>query len=305
MALDNIRFYITEKCNAKCPNCFNRQSRNNTSSMDIEHFKLLCQHFSAKSSKQIKIMGGEPTIHPDFSVLMRISQQYYERVNLFTNAISDKLYEFVPRENDIVTYNFRFRRLLTPRKLLLEYPGYRNLEIQITPNVIKEKLVDEIIRVSKFAVDRIRPCLTLDCTSNIFSQRDLIVPIYEYVWQVCSQSGIKMGQDHLLPLCYLEGTQIPMPREGANCLLSCAGLIDSSYRFHYCNQYYDNSIPVFKSDGTTESIEVLEKFLILRHKENLQKNFVKGCNICPLYSKLCNGGCFMGNETIQRITSPF
>lgn len=304
MALNNIRFYITEKCNAKCPNCFNRQHRSDTH-MDMEHFLLLCEFFSSYSSDQIKIMGGEPTLHPYFSEMMKLAQHYYKRVNVFTNAITDSILEFTPRESDAITYNFRFRKVLTPKKLLLDQPGDRNLEIQITQNVEKEKLVEDIIRVCNYSFNRIKPCLTLDCTSDIFSQKELVVPIYEYVWAACLQLGIKMGQDHLLPMCYLEGSHIPMTPGGSKCLLSCAGLIDSSYNLHYCNQYYKESIPVFNPDGNIVPIKDLELFLKTIHQNNLQNNLDKGCSHCPMFAKYCNGGCFAGNDKVQRLISPF
>ena len=73
-----------------CPNCFNRDNRRDVS-MDINRYESLCKFFSVKDNKQIKIMGGEPTIHPSFGAMMKIAQNYFESVSLFTNAISDKL----------------------------------------------------------------------------------------------------------------------------------------------------------------------------------------------------------------------
>ena len=34
-----VRFYVTEKCNASCPNCFNAQTRSN-SEMDLTKFTV-------------------------------------------------------------------------------------------------------------------------------------------------------------------------------------------------------------------------------------------------------------------------
>ena len=304
MILDNIRFYITEACNSRCPNCFNRDNRREVS-MDINRFESLCKFFSAKDNKQIKIMGGEPTIHPSFGAMMKIAQYYFESVSLFTNAISDKLLEFIPREKDIVTYNFRFSKLLTEKKLLLDKPGLRNLEIQITQNINKEKLVDEIISVTSINKDRIRPCLTLDCTSDIFQYKSDIANVYEYVWSTCLEKGIIMGQDHLIPLCFLEGTRIPVPKGGSRCNLSCAGLIDSECNLHYCNQYYEDRISIFKDSNEIISDDELSAFLMECHDKMLKVNGAKGCSTCPLFLLLCNGGCFMGKDCVSNVKSPF
>ena len=52
MITNNIRVYITEACNAKCPNCFNKDNRKETY-MDVEHFAKLCIYLSEKILSKI------------------------------------------------------------------------------------------------------------------------------------------------------------------------------------------------------------------------------------------------------------
>ena len=300
MYLDNFRIYITEACNAKCSNCFNRENRNNQY-MDIDHFSQLCKFLSKNGCHQIKIMGGEPTIHPLFSEFMMIAQEHFEVVSLFTNAISGSLFGFTPRESDIITYNFKFSRLLNKKRLLLDYPGIRNLEIQITSAIVKEKLLDEIIRVTSLAPDRIRPCFTLDCTADIFSDKNAIVSFYEYIWENCVNHGFRIGQDHLIPLCFLAGTKIPMQINGSKCTINCAGLIDSNYNLRYCNQYSEKLISLFNKDGSLISIDSIKKALndyFIKLSNTVQ---YKGCEKCSLYQAYCNGGCFAAKDSIKTI----
>ena len=268
--------------------------------MDIEHFTKLCTYFSSLGATQIKIMGGEPTIHSNFIDLMTIAQNNFAVVSLFTNAISDSLYSFVPRKQDVITYNFKFRRFLNKEKLLLHYPGFRNLEIQITPSVIKEKLVDRILEIVSLAPDRIRPCLTLDCTANIFADRDMIVPIYEYVWDKCAEYGIMMGQDHLIPLCFLVGTKIPICKQGSICSLDCAGLIDSDYNLKFCNQIQDTLGTLFMPDGSLLSPDSFRRILTNRYMIQLDINKKRGCEHCRMFDVYCTGGCFVGKNVIPQ-----
>lgn len=116
MIFNSLRVYITEQCNANCPSCFNKSSRSKLS-MDIEHFKKICTFFSSNGVKRIKIMGGEPTLHPDFDVLMTLAQNSFQQVFLFTNAINDGILNFKPRESDSVVYNFTFHKLWDKKKI--------------------------------------------------------------------------------------------------------------------------------------------------------------------------------------------
>ena len=247
MHTNNIRFYITEACNAKCPNCFNKENRNETY-MDVDRFEELCLYFSKNGGTQIKIMGGEPTIHPNFEEIMRIAQLRFPVVSLFTNALSSNLLKFKPRAEDIITYNFKFRRRLNNENMFLDLPGVRNLEIQV--------------------------------------------------------KGIKFGQDHLIPLCFLTNTKIPMPKNGTNCLLNCAGLVDSNYNLRFCNQYPDILTNMYKDDEIIPVSLFAEK-LKEKYDEILYKISKKGCGPCAMFRKYCNGGCFLGKSVIPTISPKF
>lgn len=303
MIVDNFRIYITEACNAKCPNCFNKNARKGNY-MDVESFEKLCRFLSGHGGTQIKIMGGEPTIHPDFSEIMHVAQSYFEVVSLFTNALSPALLEFSPRPKDIITYNFKFRRRLDKDNLFLNLPGIRNLEIQVVPSVIKEKLFEEILRITSLDRSRIIPCFTLDCTANIFRDREQIVPIYDYLITQCRKEGVAFGQDHLIPLCFLSDTHIPMHKSGTNCLLNCAGLIDSSYNLRFCNQHSEVLVNFFKGDETI-TISDIEHVLTNKYNKIMSDIEGKGCGSCAMFGKYCNGGCFVGKSSIPFINPKY
>ena len=77
-------------------------------------------------------MGGEPTLHPNFNLLIQIAQEHFEMVSIFTNAINNKIQTISLREKDGINYNFRFYSYLSSDKLLLDQPGYRALEVLIS-----------------------------------------------------------------------------------------------------------------------------------------------------------------------------
>lgn len=293
-----IRIYITENCNSKCANCFNAHQRRNAT-MDLEHFFEICEYFKSNGVETIKIMGGEPTIHPHFSEMMKTAQDYFSSVYLFTNGIDDNILNFCPRNDDAIIYNFRFSKQLTESKLLLDKPGRRSLEIQITNSTKIDKVYADIISICDSFVERINPCFTFDCTQNIFENKDALVDKFIRIRDLCEKSGFIVGQDHLVPLCFLYGSKMKMPETGCVCQENCAGLIDSNYNIRFCNQYSEILGNLYES----HALIPYERFLGLLSKEYVTiQNAAKEkiCGGCPFYGLYCNGGCFISKEFISK-----
>lgn len=290
----NIRFYITENCNAKCPNCFNSRLRT-TRSMDADKYTALCRFFYKNDTHNIKIMGGEPTTHEDFSLFYSIAQTYFDKVSLFTNGTNKVLESIKPRTTDSIVYNFTFNKILTPKRLLLDKEGERALEVQIKHTTDVSKLIGDINRILLFDPQRIKIYLTLDCTSDIFLEKDIVVPKYERVWLECKSNGYYVGQDHLVPFCYAMETRIPIPYTGAKCNIDCAGLIDADYNLRFCNQHNQPLTQLFSEEGII-SYDILKDLLDKKLESIKVQALDEKCNNCPYWANICTGGCFVGKN---------
>ena len=297
--MKSIRVFITENCNARCQNCINAKARNN-SEMDILRFSLMCKYFKENGIKNIRIMGGEPTIHPDFTKLMKIAQNTFERVTLFTNAITNGISKFVPRELDGINYNFNFSSGLTKQKLLLNLPGSRILEVVLTPDSNPEKIIANISRIADWEPSRIIVSLTLDCTSNIFKERDQIIPIYETIWNACNEKNIKVVQDHAVPICFLYGSKIPIRLKGAFCTPECAGLIDADFNICYCNQHPMAIRNLFTNTNELIPFKIINNYIEREYYKNQLLALEKICSNCVFFNKYCNGGCFITRTNITK-----
>lgn len=296
MIFNSIRVYITEQCNAQCQSCFNKKNRSNAL-MDIRHFEELCRYFSNQGISRLKIMGGEPTIHPLFAEFMHIAQSYFPNIYLFTNAINNRILNFIPRNTDSIIYNYTFRKLWNRDKLLLENPGKRAFEIQIQEKTNEESIATDIKSLDEH---RITPVLTLDCTSNIFKHRDLLISKIEYLQSFFNQNNIKHSMDHRIPLCFIYGSKIQMPISNFNqCTLSCSCLIDASYHLRFCNQSPNKLLSIYK-DGKILPIQIIENALCKEFYTRQLENLNRICLNCIFYEKLCNGGCFMNNGLITK-----
>lgn len=84
---------ITNYCNLKCPYCFAddmiHESKNN---MTLENYIKLLHYLTEYNNEQhVGIIGGEPTLHPQFKEILIESNQCANKNNtqftLFTNGI--------------------------------------------------------------------------------------------------------------------------------------------------------------------------------------------------------------------------
>jgi len=64
--------------------------------MTIDDFKRSLAFLSRSKIDQVRILGGEPTLHPDFKEIMTLAENTGRKILLFTNGLfSDKVLEYL------------------------------------------------------------------------------------------------------------------------------------------------------------------------------------------------------------------
>ncbi len=134
-----IQFYPTMRCNLSCSFCFNRKI-DFIEDISINNFELLVKLISKIGIEEIDILGGEPTLHPEFNQMLcllyikkmktmissngvivgslkEISKRYNSDyikigVSINTNSINKELHNY------IVTYKPFLKSVCTKKKLL-------------------------------------------------------------------------------------------------------------------------------------------------------------------------------------------
>lgn len=82
---------ITKRCNLKCPYCFANEFVNkNSTDMTINNFLQALDFIMTDTDENVGIIGGEPTIHPEFKTILEIliEDDRVEHVTIFTNGIN-------------------------------------------------------------------------------------------------------------------------------------------------------------------------------------------------------------------------
>lgn len=287
----SFRILLSENCNAHCPNCFNRSSRSQAE-ININDLRDICNCLVDMGVEKLKIMGGEPTTHSEFELCYNETQKYFKKTVLFTNVINDKILNISPRETDIIDYNFNFISIKTNvKKFLLNKLGYRAFEIQVTNKTDVNFIIKKLDALKLLFNGRtIYIFLTLDCTSNIFLQKQILLEKWNYLVSYLSSDTIfEWHIDHIIPKCFYEGVDFLTNIPSQTCRVACAGLIDANLNMRYCNQY-NNIICQFSQFKKMSMNDKIQCYTDFYHKK---LSLSADCSECKNYLVDCNGGCFM------------
>lgn len=302
-----IRIYLTEKCNASCPWCLNKNSRNPNSDMDTEKCKKLIDYCVDNHIKSLCIFGGEPTIHPDFLEIWNYAYDKFDSIILFTNGLrKDILSKIQTCENK--GFNINFNHLDKVEKSWIE-----NSPLVTEVVITKTTKADAIIKKMEKIYQEVKEIggevyfnITLDCTLNIFKYKDDILPIFDEIlnWAI-EHPYYHFGVDHKYPKCCIPNYIVEKinnickrDTKDSKDLFLCnplnrkTPLITSDFRIRTCPQYDGNYLNLFHEDGSIISYAQLSNFIafeILNRWKSLKNT---SCAECEYFMSECNGGCF-------------
>lgn len=104
---------ITSHCNRDCAYCFSRSALGRKDSalrhVDLEFFERALDLLERSAINETRLVGGEPTLHPDFPALLERVQQRDFRLTVFSNGLAPasalEALESFPRERLTVLVN--------------------------------------------------------------------------------------------------------------------------------------------------------------------------------------------------------
>lgn len=86
VTIDSLYIEITNKCNLRCPYCFNDSKASNKDKMSIYLFQKLVNECLIMGINKITISGGEPLLHPNFFQFVDILNNNKIEFQLITNG---------------------------------------------------------------------------------------------------------------------------------------------------------------------------------------------------------------------------
>ena len=294
---DTIRIYVTEKCNANCSNCFNMKSRTNNE-IKVETFNKLCLYLKQNGITKVKLLGGEPTMHPAFEDIIKISQQNFKHVGIFTNGLKNRFSNIKLRDTDSIIYNMNFFNNFDKDVFQFDQKGSRVLEIQILKNTKPLEIIEMMRRFSNIELKRLTCNLTLDCKANIFLEKSQIIPKLLFLEKQFKKLNINFFYDHKLPFCYLYKSGLTVLQSGI-CSLFSSGVIDANLNLRFCLQNTEVLLSLL-SHGNFIPWKIIENNLEKKYIQLRYESLKKICCSCIFYNTKCNGGCWIPQEFVKK-----
>lgn len=308
---------ICNYCSLKCPYCFaDEMIHEESSSISLENFKLILNWLARTPRNHVGIIGGEPTIHPHFSEILKEVNKYCLDLNttatLFTNGIN--LEKFLPEigERIGILINVNDPKIMQPeqrKKLestldhlyLLSWFGPRaNIGCNIYRECDDYSFIWDI--VDRYKIHALRTSVTAPNPKLKMGKEEYYISMKEKFLKHCQDAidhHCTLNMDcNKIPECYYNDEEMDLYKRAIEapdgrlaCYTSfCNPVVDitGDFRATACFGSYD---PVDMRDF--ENLEELERYLLFKKSYPRYCNNGTGkCSTCKKYELMqCQGGC--------------
>lgn len=299
---------LTTECQRKCVYCFANEDKNKHMVMDWENF-MTAVGFVATGPKALTLLGGEPTLHPNFDNMLAYLLENDFIVQVFTNGMVKQ--DMLDKITDVLN-----RITLREQQLLFG----------ININEAKYRTEEEDRLQKRFLKNMghlVHPCFTIhEKTSLIF--------LHEYVKKYYLDPTVRIGL--AMPVCRTRGNKyLPISQyrqvaeniielaensDGTSIIFDC-GFPLCMFKLEELGELMKNKENLFSFDcgvpldiypdlSMTNCYPLSKMHVTNLHNfskiEDAYKYFEEGfaspegiygsrCTTCQFFGKACTGGC--------------
>lgn len=315
----DCRIVLTEKCNASCEHCFNADARHGKS-MDIDKFlEFANQNIDTLNQRVLKVMGGEPTIHPRFQEFIVKALNIFGQVNIFTNGTT------MPQITKNQTINKHPNVGYTINGFTFDaskFESYKDNVNQVALHFVltmdgADKMVRKALNCADLMKNQAKITYSPDTQVDLFD-RDTMNR-YRKVWMKAvtilvpelRKRRMDFGPDHALPACFFtpemidELAEIDCTHITQGQLICCycseLGLIDTNFDLYHCNQTRIKLGSLLNDDNSFKTMDEIREMIHVgpRTKISFIEQKSKACKDCPSLP-VCRVGCYY--NTLMRRT---
>lgn len=306
---------IVNYCNLKCKYCFaDEMIHEEARTMNLDEFESILEYFSRTHTNHIGIIGGEPTLHPQFKdIIMRVNKYCKEmdgHATLFTNGIElEKYFPEIgdrfgilvncnsPESQSTENYN-KMIETLDHMDALSWFDHKANCGCNVHMGCDDYSYIWDI--VDRYHLNHIRTSVVspggcyVDWRNKKEEYYNTLKPKFLKFCEDAIKHNCRLNIDcgHI-PLCYFNQEELALVME----------ICDNIYGNEFCHPVIDIT-PDFKATACFgaydpvdirdfENIVELERYLYLKKQYGrAQVNGGGKCSNCPKYKLLqCQGGC--------------
>lgn len=270
--------------------------------------------------REVRLLGGEPTLHPQFVEVVSRARSADMRVVVFTNGLMPEgaltCLEALPPEGCTVMVNvnqpapdggdraYERRRYTMKRLGMRVLPGFNicrsDFEMKFLLSLINETGCKSVIRLGMA-----QPCLSGDNQYIHPNQyRAIAVRIVQFA-SVAARAGVKLDFDCGFVRCMFSDEDIEvLEATGANVGWRCNPILDVDIKGNVIHCYPLSRLSRLPLTPETDA-SILRRAFEERTRPYRQTGVFKECSICPFKAAGdCSGGCLAA--TIRRFRhTPF
>lgn len=309
-----INIFVTYRCNLSCSYCFAKELHGEyAEDLKEDDFNRLLEWMKKTSLPAAAFIGGEPSLHPHISDMLRQTFDAGISTVLFTNGIFDEELrdEIIPYvSNFVVNYNEPSMYSDSQKARLhdnLSHIAASEARLTFSKNFSREYSEFEYLLegAEKYGVQSIRYDISRPSVSTVndhFSNNDtrlVMARLVKFVKQ-CESRGIKTGLDCSVRLCDLNtGDRNYLERVS----MKFSGICHPSIDIHpdlsasYCLPLRDVAVPDVTAFPSYESVMWHFADLVRPLRQN---NVSTDCLDCKDFMRRCHGGCM----AMRRLSGP-
>jgi MoaA/NifB/PqqE/SkfB family radical SAM enzyme len=299
---------ITNKCNKKCAYCFAGDTRNEygTAFMDLTVYDKALAYLKRSGINQVRLLGGEPTLHPEFTGFVEKALGNDFNLMLFTNGlIRNDILEFlntIPEEKITVLLNTIHPSEKNPRGgLAMQKKTMEMLGERVIAGVnIYSDHQDLFYILDYISEYHLKKEIRLGIAHPVLSRNNMYLHPKDYkrigykiavFKRECAKNDVSLGFDCgfvpcMFPPEQLENLGTELKKAGTCCHPIIDLLSDGTFISCYPLNNF-RKIPIDDDIVAGKLIETFDDFL----NPYKHSGIYAICTSCPLFRNRCNGGC--------------
>lgn len=309
---------ITKYCNLNCAYCFAETmlEERETKNITIPQFKKILQWINkTPNNERIGIIGGEPTLHPEFSKILFILTHFCETTHrpsiIFTNGVYLKPYLNQIGRNTSVLINVNTPRdmnkeqydsMLETLDLLYQHNKIQTINAQYSIGCNLTMDIDDYDFfwniVKKYEIPQVRMSVVSPVQDKYKNDKELyysnMKPIFLKFVRTAKELNVKLHPDcSQIPCCYFSDSELKLISSIVENYgqTICEPVVDITADFKACSCFgtYD-----LIDCSLFDTLDELKRYLNykINYVRCLNNNQNEKCKLCEQHKLLkCQGGC--------------
>ena len=304
---------LTTGCNLACPYCFAQEKLGSRQRRDmrLEDLDKLLAFFRRSDYRLFRVMGGEPTLHPDFVPIVRRALAEDMRVDILSNATwNNDCAEFFPQVSPRRLYFLlnldhpdRYRGRIWERieynLARLPHPGNVTLSFNIFERQPRYEYLLDVARRHGIKTIRLSFSLPILGAANQCLRLEEYRALAPFVLRFVEEAGaqdVQVQMDNAVPLCIFDEAAIGRLLLGGVIELErnarCEPVIDIGPDLSVWNCFCLSAVHNRRLEEFETLQQVKQYFNAILGRYQKELTPLEECDDCPHRRRWgCQGGC--------------